>query len=998
MRPMRIEFSAFGPFPGTWEIDFTKLSGHGLFLITGPTGAGKTTVLDAMVFALYGEAAGARGKHADRLRSDFATPATTTSVTFEFEIQGRQYRIDRSPSYPRPGLKTPHPASVALSERDGTTWKPVSTRIADVKSEVTRIIGLDADQFQQVILLPQGRFAEVLRADSKDRLKLLRALFDTGRFLDAVEILRQESTRRSDAVKDAERDVEHLFDAVLDDWCAVITEAGDDAAATLGVEFAEDGSPFAPETMDAAALTTLDEQATAMVAGLDSAAKAANKAYDTAKALADAAEATAQLWDERAELRRESETLAAVADDDAARELVLVQAEAANGLTAMLRTTSDARTAEEAAAVAVDAAGRGIAAALGDDSPLEEGRIAALLAEQRTIEQTARDALEQFDTARAHRDAERRERDSATAKEREREQLAAELEKVQEELPARRADAQAAETAAAGVDAAVTAEQAATDRVSEINAGITIDRQIGELVGALDAAEQATTAKKAALESTRSRLLSGLAARLADGLEAGVACPTCGSIEHPHLAVAPRDAATEDDVSAAEHAYEAARSAGDTIVRDRTALEAKRATLPPVDELEAATARAADATAKVADLRGLAAGADTHRAAVDAADRFIASNTPKVAALTGEVASAVARADAAAATATDAEARATGFAPDTATARLRRDAAAHLIEALSDLSRLQHELTTASATHAAQRRTLDTELAARGFADDAEAHAAAMDPDAVVAERSAIAARASRRTEVGTLLTDFAKRDIPDDRPDPTELLAARDEAHEARELAVEARGTASVAATAIREARKGLSDRLAKVEAAIAAAETARTVYSVASGNVSPKIDLESWVCSAYLERVTQQANHHLVEMTGGQYRLQLGRTTDGRSRGGLDLDVFDLHTGATRSVDTLSGGETFMASLALALGLAEVVAGQQNLMLDALFIDEGFGSLDADTLDRATEVLHRLQTAGRMVGVITHVTEMQKALPTGIAVTKTDEGSTLTVEYPDA
>ena len=156
--------------------------------------------------------------------------------------------------------------------------------------------------------------------------------------------------------------------------------------------------------------------------------------------------------------------------------------------------------------------------------------------------------------------------------------------------------------------------------------------------------------------------------------------------------------------------------------------------------------------------------------------------------------------------------------------------------------------------------------------------------------------------------------------------------------------------------------------------------------------------MCSAYLERVTRQANLHLDAMTGGQYRMEIGRAADGRKQGGLDLDVFDLHTGASRSVDTLSGGETFMASMALALGLAEVVAGQQNLMLDALFIDEGFGSLDAETLDRATAVLHGLQTAGRMVGVITHVTEMQKELPTGIAVTKTEQGSTLTVEYPDA
>ena len=167
------------------------------------------------------------------------------------------------------------------------------------------------------------------------------------------------------------------------------------------------------------------------------------------------------------------------------------------------------------------------------------------------------------------------------------------------------------------------------------------------------------------------------------------------------------------------------------------------------------------------------------------------------------------------------------------------------------------------------------------------------------------------------------------------------------RSEAVEALGSASAAAKRITEARKRLGQRIEAEAAARAEADIAKTVYDTASGNAAPRIALEAWVCSAYLERVTLQANHHLDAMTGGQYRLEIGRAADGRRQAGLDLDVFDLHTGAARSVDTLSGGETFMASMALALGLAEVVAGQQNLMLDALFIDEGFGSLDAETLE---------------------------------------------------
>lgn len=1001
MRPLRIELSAFGPFPGRHAIDFTRLGQHGLFLITGPTGAGKTTVLDAMVFALYGKAAGARAKHTERLRSDFADPAAATTVTFEFEIGGQRFLIERSPAYERPKQRgegtTREQAAVTLSERDGSAWRSVATRKTEVDDRVAELIGLNADQFQQVILLPQGRFAEVLRADSKERLKLLRALFDTGRFLDAVDILREESTRRSAAVQEARRDIDQVFAAAIDDWCEVITQAGDEAAAALGIEFDEDANPYGPEDENAEALSTLSTQAADMVKGLDAGARAANKAYDAAKALADAATESAQRWRRRNELRAEEAELSACAEADAALEPALRRATDANDLLETIRTTEDARrSADEARSALADAA-----AAIGtaeDDAPLDESRVAQLLEAERAVDEAARAAVAEFETAARERTNERAALDEADRVEREREQLEAEVTRTEEELPGRRDVAQAAEMAAAGLEAAEALAQAAQDELEAVNAGITLDRQIAAVEREHATAAATTAALRAALAETRSRHIASLAARLALDLTPGDACPTCGSTEHPHPAALPADAATEEDVTAADTAHDAAVAAESEIDRERAALLAKRGERPPADALDRATERASTTRRELAALRSQAEAAGDLRAAVTTAESFVTENRPRIIELSGAVATARAEAAAAKAAADGSEDRARAFAPDHAAASSRLTASATRQTALKEYDRLLLDLSKRSAAYEGKREALTSALSAKGFTDATQASAAAMDPDRLESERAALTERADRRTRVAGQLAELARQKIPDDEPDLTELVEARDEAETARDEAVDALGAATSAANRIRAAHDGFADRLRTAEEAMAAAETAKTVYDVAAGNAAPKIALESWVCSAYLERVTRQANHHLIAMTGGQYRLEIGRTIDGRKQGGLDLDVFDLHAGATRSVDTLSGGETFMASLSLALGLAEVVAGQQNLQLDALFVDEGFGSLDAETLDRATEVLHGLQTAGRMVGVITHVTEMQKALPTGIAVTRTERGSTLTVEYPDA
>ncbi|MEY4388651.1 MAG: hypothetical protein RLZZ432_370, partial [Chloroflexota bacterium] len=863
MKPIRISFSAFGPFPGDHAVDFERLGQHGLFLITGPTGAGKTTVLDAVVFALYGKAAGVRAKHTDRLRSDFAAATTATKVEFEFEIGGSRFLVERSPAYERPkqrgeGTTTEQP-SVRLSERDGNGWRAVGTKKGEVDARIAELIGLDADQFQQVILLPQGRFAEVLRADSRERLKLLRALFATKRFEDAVEILRRESARRAEAAKDAGREITRLFEDVVDDWCEVITQAGDDAAAALGIEFDEEDNPYGPEEMDAAALDTLAEQATGMVSGLDVAARAANTTYDRAKKVADEAEALAERWDRRAALVRTRDDLAALAEADARRGPELDRAEAANDLVPMIVQATDARRAEDRARADAAVAAGAIAETTGAPAPTDAPGVAALADEQRAAELAARSAIAEFEAVEKARHEERSALDAAAQFDRDREHLDAEITKVTEELPARRATAQAAETAAAGIAAAETAAQAAQDLLAAVNEGITLDRQIEEAEAKLAEQGAATVAARAALDATRARHISGLAARLAADLSPGDACPTCGATDHPHLATAPADAATADEVDAAQAALDAAVAAETETDRRRATLVATRETKPAVDQLAPAMERAATNATALTEVRGLAADAERLRRAATEAEQFITERTPTLVQLAEQAAEARARAVAAKKGAEDSDRRARAVAPDAPTATARLAEATTLLAALQDYDALLQTVATASAVHRGQRDTLDAALATKGFADDDAATAAAIDPDALAEERATLNERAKQRVAVAAQLEELARQPIPEERPEIDELLEAREAAEAARDEAVEALGSASAAAKRITEARKRLGERIEAEAAARAEADTAKTVYDTACANSSPKIALEAWVCSAYLERVTRQANLHL-------------------------------------------------------------------------------------------------------------------------------------------
>jgi len=1003
MRPIRITFSAFGPFPGDQEIDFERLGQQGLFLITGPTGAGKTTVLDAMVYALYGEAAGAREGQTGSLRSHFADESDPTRVIFEFAIGDDVYRVERSPEQERAAKRgtgtATQAAEASLQRFEKAKWGAVAAGNRDVTKHITELVRLTSAQFQQVILLPQGKFDKVLRSSSKDRLPLLSALFGTKYLTSAVDRLKREAKDRGIAHSNMKKDLSDAFDDSLEDWRSVITEAGIEAASAAGIEFDDDEAPVGPGEQTRSALEQMSTQAKTLRVKVDSAAASANNAYDSANTAADAATQQAEKWDSRLTLQEESASLAELSKSDKTLAATLKLAESANDLLEQVDTFEEAEGALADSKAQIADLSSEVSGALGGDLPTTPVKARASVKQLEKRLGLLATAVEEFANAAESREMAESEATQATASRAEVKALTTTRAQTDAGLVSLREELTKVEAAAQALEALKKAADSASDRVESVDKGLTLDNQIVVGEKAEKAATKAVAEAEAALKDARERHLAGLAARLAADLHDGDACPTCGSTEHPTPAAVPAHAASDEDVERAEAGLKSQQTALTAAVKELSGMRARRSELPTAEELQDAEEKR-DSSKAAFDTASAAAGtAETLRSQVAAAVQIIAASTTEMDALNARITAADTTEKMQLAAAKKSHDIAVKTSPDADSAEAEHEVTTDAIELVTAFAELLDEEASNAATVTNLKTALEKALERKGFKDTKSVTAAAMDPGELDEAAAELKEREARRPVVAGILKELAKDKLPDLRPDPTALVEQRDALKVERDERVDAALTAKNASERLNAAPAAFGERLDELARLAASQEIAQTLADVASARRPPNIDLESWVCSAYLHRVVLQANNHLKVMTSGQYILQVGSTSDKRKHGGLDLDVFDSHTGVSRSVNTVSGGETFMASLALALGLAEVVAGQQNMRLDALFVDEGFGSLDTETLERATEVLQGLQTSGRMVGVISHVTEMRASLRTGIAVTKNGEqGSTLKVEYQDA
>ncbi|GAT72047.1 nuclease sbcCD subunit C [Microbacterium sp. HM58-2] len=990
MRLHRLEVEGFGPFRARQVVDFDAFADDGIFLIAGRTGAGKSSILDAVCFGLYGGVP-RYDTGEKRLRSDHCQPDDVSEVVVEFSTPAGRYRVTRSPEYLRPakrgGGMTKQAPAVALDEWTELGWVGRAARAVDVGNELDEILQLSREQFLQVILLAQNRFSEFLLANSKDRQALLRRLFGTERFEDVQA--RFEERRRV---------AENVLGARLATVTARIEEAERLVAdASLHADPSADGAEApAPVTTE----ERLEELRRARSRADYRAERREAERRDAEKRSAEADEALATTREERRAQQERDRARAALdrldaeAPQIAAARTELERARAAEGLRAIITSASRAGIALKAAEESERAARAAWEALALDVDPVTE------------------DSLENWATARTRESgAWERARDlesQAPA-------LAAQVLAAEERLAAASArleKGEAERTALPAQVASLTAERDEARRRADRVPDLTASRAAAEArragaeevarLGAeqeaaernLLAATDAHSEVQSALARLRKRRLEGFAGELATGLLEGEACPVCGSVEHPAPAEH-ADPVSAEDVEEAERTRDAAsaveRTASDRVSSLRAALAAAEARADgrtaeqAAADLDAADAELAEAVRAAETVKSLDARLRELAERGEQLDRAHAEDTAAVAAAREELALVTQRR--AEADTQIAEARGSF---DTVAARLaditaQVAAARTLAAAIAEVSRR-----AVAATDATMEQ--DAALAASDFDEVADAELALRSPAAQEAIDARIAAHAGQREKERSILFDLELRTLPED---PIDTAPAEQAAAEAR----------AAWSTAVDEASRaaGTAERLAGLIDS-AAAEHARTAEDAADfevlrgladtiagrGENTRKMTLETFVLAAELEEIVEAANRRLADMSAGRYRLQHSDALAARgAASGLGIVVFDAFTGQTRPAQSLSGGETFLSSLALALGLAEVVTARAGgIRLDTLFIDEGFGSLDGDTLDVAMRTLDELRQGGRTVGVISHVEAMQEQIPAQLTVRATDSG----------
>ena len=1080
-----LEFEAFMAYPKRQEINFDTLNNAGVFLLNGPTGAGKTTILDAICYALYGETSSDR--ESAKLHSTYAAHSgTKPRVLLDVTLHGKRLRIDRTPAYNKPitrgarkGQMREESAKATLAElapgadpSDEKAWTPISSSVAEVNRTIAERTHLTKEQFLKVVLLPQGQFAQFLKSKPKERKELLKKMFPVEHYEQLFAALTEEAKTAQQEVAQDENTQRGYLERARAEMLAL--QALLDAADPEAEEPAEAETPenFTAENVTAENVTaeTLDAW---IAGGVERARKTSAREKQEQQRLTDEADQNTRLLAERAQLQadwREYEQLCERrtrlterADEHKAQREELAQARAAAPLHAQyaqVQAESQALAAREqehsARASALEENGRALLAALRDeetsaDVTFPEETTFAALPDLEPAEQEAQlEAL--LDTLRVlqKKDAQLTDEEAAVAALlKQANALEQDKSRAEKTLSDLTAHAEQLAEELAGYSTADEERTLAAHLVTEAQQKHDAAQQMQQKLDAASAAvaeaekqsKRTATAEQKAQEKWQASAQQALAATeefknlqvlrlaqasslLARELKDGEPCAVCGSVEHPAPAQiaegeqlverADLDAAKEREDKAhkqarthelaKDRATKAHQEASEALAAARTQYETLAAqgecdVEQTAAQLQQAQTRLAQAQSRVTARDGVLVKVE--RVRVDLQKAQEALRTIEGAAVEAQTRhrDAAARCEAAAAQLAPARA-AVGFAQRVEAVEGYRAAHQRLARAVLLLGQARER--HASAVAAAERL-----LAESSFERAELVQAAVRTPERIDALERAVAAY---ELEHARLLEGFGREAIvavaarvaageqaPDDlqgvREQVEQLRAA---AHRLtlregeRESVLRSLQALRGEYAAFRAQTAQRYDR-AQMLANLAAAARGDTL-----GGYEHQVDLVSYVLGAEFERILQSASLHLDRMSEGRYGMVFSdhRAKGSRSGGGLNLEITDTWTGEPREASSLSGGESFLASLSLALGLAEIVqTNNGGIELDTLFIDEGFGTLDAETLDMVMGTIESLRDSGRTIGLISHVEEMKNRIPAQIVVEKGQNGSSVRV-----
>ena len=1033
-----LRITGIGPFAGAHTVDFSSFEDSGLFLLEGPTGAGKSTIIDAITFALYGDVARTKDASKDRLRSNHISDSDPSEADLVFEVTTGIYRVTRTPAYTPAGKKSQRNSKSTLARvvedpdaPDGwRTIEAIASGPRDVGYEIPAIVGLDKDQFLQTIVLPQGKFSQFLTATSDAREQILRDIFDTQIYSDFTKALTDAAASSKRGIEErrvaAEGALEQMrtLGAMANQDSPDGDDRGtDDADVRQPGEVSSDSRDVTrtdAEELDAGAddPTPVKHWADAVcMAARDRRERARTRAQDAANAQRQAREALAQgrqLAQEQAEHSRLSQRLNALTQMEAEIRADAQRAEHARRALAVspIATTQEASRSrleaacEQVVALAPAIQGKGINPL--DSSSLTAQTVARLAGGAQEQHNEATRTLGALETTLSLERSLPALRTDITALERR--HIAAvssiaSLECQREELPAVIAQGTAS-LATMRADADLLPERRAELHALDqrLEAARQADLLRAALLGASDELRDATARAKlanAAAADGHDLWIAQNASALASQLNDDTPCPVCGSLDHPHPAPLRDGDITREQVAALDRA----RDDAETALRDaqahhqdlvRRIAQFNEVAGAPTPTLETERSRAAALVAKLEELTPRIANLDEDLASVRAQLDGLTDQLTRIREKAASLASTLEERRAALAQAAErVEAERSGFdSLDARAAQLKQDAsrASQVMRACTDWEQ-------ASESDRDARAALAQALEAQELEADSwrsfllpERDVAALEAHVSAHEREIFAVREA-------LASPRLTRAASAPAPDLVALTEASRKADEDAASAARASGKLEQHCAQLDAARASLGQVLDALAQAREQTGPIRRLadIAVASGPENlASTPLSAWVLIARLEDVLAAANPRLERISSGRYQL-VAIPEDGTAsrKSGLGLAIIDHDTEAVRSPRTLSGGETFYTSLALALGLADVVTAEAGgVELRTMFIDEGFGSLDSHTLALVMEQLQALRCAGRTVGVISHVEEMATQIADQIQVRPLVQGgSTLSV-----
>ena len=1021
MKPISLTIEAFGPYRDSVTLDFNELQNHSMFLISGPTGAGKTSILDAMVYALYGEPSGEVRK-TDAIRSDFAEPQHMTRVDFSFAIGDAQYRVERLPKQlvakkRGTGMREQNASATVYEMKDGE-WTVIATSAAAIRDTIQRIIGFRKDQFLQVVLLPQGEFRKLLVASTSEREELLHTLFRT-------ELYR----RLQDALKAAYDDAKAGIEENVTKQNALLQSIPhDEDIPVLTIEHVRDLLKHREPHRDA---LVIDRDKAVIVVEQFNTLRNEWALYNQAQQ--SLAEATSKLDLVKA---REAE-----------RASLHEKVQFLTGLTPsyeLYKQLADKQAVLKTLKTALSDAKKSVEAATQHESKCTEAyEVLASHAEtiqaKRTTLAQLRQQSEKFDElallnqelSTLNSKLETQDREKSEAKLQAQHKLVADLEA---ELVEVRKQFQANSKALESIPH-IQEQLSQLQRYSELlSEKQKAQNDIDAKEGALATLDESVKNSTVRLERLEHLMAEGRAFELVHLVVDNEPCPVCGSTEHPQLASKPELYPTKEEV-------EEARAVRDEMIQKQASEIGQKETL--VIRLHELDEEVKEQVTKLISLID-----DFSEDTFDSIQQDLLSQMEQLTALrkdTEQLSKTIATN----------EDELSG-----AKETLAKLEMAHkeLLESLHDLeiqlSSVQAKIdalskilpTTDLDSWHKQIESLETEIntydeqlklckssldaakeqlnAKRGrleilFAQVQEEtknldgfyqeyvkslQSIPVSEDDFIAALGDYKALDAFRTELHALDEAFSTAQAVYDAAlkhaqsviEPSDTVS-----DEVYNTAVEKRDNLVGSLAAWDKETKHIETTLASLEELEKAMGEAREeitflsrLNDLANGGEQgfKNVTFERYVLGAILDEVVYAANLRLQKMSRSRYSLERSDYTGGgRGKQGLDLAVMDAFTGQSRPANTLSGGETFLASMALALGLADVIQSYAGgIHMDTMFIDEGFGTLDPDTLELAMETLVQLQSSGRLIGMISHVPELKTRIPAHLEVTRGDDGST--------